>query len=1275
MALDRNARNKLLARLKEAWGSNPRSAGGEHALAGFDYQFLLILLKMVERWLALPADERHRTSILTEYLSDILDATELDRVIITQVKLTQSSGSVRAALDELWAIYQLALQETPALVPQLEFQIVSEQAELKDVGGSVQRWSPQSSPAPEVDAFRKAVHTGLVEAPRTKLLELLAGQLRSADPQLLVQRWLGMLIDAGSSSGFRRVAEDIWSDLWTLGRRPTTDALLGMLVQRLGDQLLGPASGDGLLLDNRELVRLRDRVDWERYLRRGALLAEIDTIARREGMVWIVGPPGSGKTYLLVALGQAVGARYTSLKRKSLAQVTAQLVGQRAGLRIGKPVLALTEAEALAALQDELASGKVTFLLDDADQNLMVAEAIAGLEAAGGAILFAARTLPPPSLAQMATMVVPPLSRAETAQFLKLFGALLPPGQFEEVFHQSAGNALYLVCVSAQPIFPLPPDLEVYHQALFEALSPQQQELASLIALSRDHLRLADLHELLSATPAGPASPAESRQLLAGTRSTIGAESDGFRLFHPSYAAFIRAKLNAEGVATFYHLRLGELALRHGSTVAAAHHLSLAGDARADELLADAAFHAFIGGDLTEAQRLAERRAELAAERGDQDEEASAHLLIANILSEVGNPGESVARAERALLLWKEGPDSPGGLTTRAWLACLALARGEVDEALADMARLCELTRDRGDRLEGMISLNYSFALLRRLPRAALTAAQRALAIASAAGDGLGVSISMANIAAAYGQLDEHAMQAKFASEALAAARRNGHARAQAVALNNLATATRHLGDLDEAERLWREAIKVCHQHRFLEARLLGIACLGNTLKDRGDLVGAGAAYRESLEAARRLGLRHQEAFSLELLGRLSAAEQKHEEAVAFYEDALRLYPTDSDRVRLAAIYQALGYSYGELGRSEEAARGYAASGAHYERAEMFSDAVRGYFNAAKSSYDDRNASVGFDSSLAALRCALADADGSRAAQVLGEIPETVGAAEVAAAYLLAIDVLCAGPPSRTLETLLVGFVLLARRLPRERGRELLQEGLAAVASALAPDSPRPLANALALALMHAGEGMLTVEWLISTSEALASRIEPFYFHRSSEGHLGWTVGLGRRTCFAAQFLAVDEEPVARVALAIALLFHANDDHMVSLAGRFGPILESGWKVFVITQAGFETHVPEKIGELRTTGSMCSTVTESLAPRDEKPPPTFLILHDDYEATSDPARDPSNKSLPWLLLNMGRAFVNHFTRTRPGETPKLARACREMCEHVLVEFKVDEESP
>lgn len=235
--LDLETRSRLLDRLRRAWEQSPRASGGELALAGFDFQFLLFLLKLVERWVSLPEEERARTSIFTESVSDIVDLTSLETVVVTQVKLTQSSHNVRSALDELWEVYLLAWKETPELAPRLAFQIVSEQPELKDVERSIQGWKPVPPLEPQATQFRKAVRAEIVPEPRTGLLELLADRLKVPDPQRLIQRWLGMLLDAGDHRGLRRATEEVWSDLRRNANHWTTEALVQFLVHQRPESL------------------------------------------------------------------------------------------------------------------------------------------------------------------------------------------------------------------------------------------------------------------------------------------------------------------------------------------------------------------------------------------------------------------------------------------------------------------------------------------------------------------------------------------------------------------------------------------------------------------------------------------------------------------------------------------------------------------------------------------------------------------------------------------------------------------------------------------------------------------------------------------------------------------------------------------------------------------------------------------------------------------------------------------------------------------------------
>lgn len=147
-----------IERLQHAWQAEfeRRAMGGSSALSGFHYQFLVALHDTIRAWLDRPASERSRPKIFTECLSDILDRSSNDVILVTQVKRTRRSDSFQDALNELWSIYELALKTTPNLMPYLHFRVLSSNAKLKDYQSVVNQWYPNGQhPSGTVEVFRE----------------------------------------------------------------------------------------------------------------------------------------------------------------------------------------------------------------------------------------------------------------------------------------------------------------------------------------------------------------------------------------------------------------------------------------------------------------------------------------------------------------------------------------------------------------------------------------------------------------------------------------------------------------------------------------------------------------------------------------------------------------------------------------------------------------------------------------------------------------------------------------------------------------------------------------------------------------------------------------------------------------------------------------------------------------------------------------------------------------------------------------------------------------
>ena len=205
-----------LGHLKKKWSQKypRRISGGVAAVAGFHYQFLTYLLESVNAWLGLEY-EKDKPQVFTECISDIISSHKQNVVLITQVKITQSSKHIRDALSELWEINKLALEETPDLVKRLQFRILSARKGLKNVRRSIENWRPSHAELgdKELKDFQTRTQADIFSYPEDELLSLLANKLKARRPRETIQRWLGYLLRAGDKNNFESEAKNIWNEL------------------------------------------------------------------------------------------------------------------------------------------------------------------------------------------------------------------------------------------------------------------------------------------------------------------------------------------------------------------------------------------------------------------------------------------------------------------------------------------------------------------------------------------------------------------------------------------------------------------------------------------------------------------------------------------------------------------------------------------------------------------------------------------------------------------------------------------------------------------------------------------------------------------------------------------------------------------------------------------------------------------------------------------------------------------------------------------------------
>jgi len=295
-----------LDELRSAWEEfYPKQAkGGLLALSGFDYQFLLTLLKIVRQWKEASGAERQDPNtahkILAEAISDITESGTF--VTLTQVKQTLSDSAVSKALEELWKIFNLASERTPELVEHLRFIISGNNEEIKNDRNTddvIQGWGTKSKEkdSTTLAKFKARVSYELVSDPRTDLTTELGNLSRDEDTETTIGRWLGYLLQLGSGLSPERISALIWWELINDKSLEAFRATQARLLSRSRDRL----------------CVVRHTLGGSLSLPRTDLLSQLQASVLTKRITLLIGPSGSGKSALCKLAMQKNFQDYTRL--------------------------------------------------------------------------------------------------------------------------------------------------------------------------------------------------------------------------------------------------------------------------------------------------------------------------------------------------------------------------------------------------------------------------------------------------------------------------------------------------------------------------------------------------------------------------------------------------------------------------------------------------------------------------------------------------------------------------------------------------------------------------------------------------------------------------------------------------------------------------------------------------------------------------------------------------------------------------------------------------
>lgn len=696
------------------------------------------------------------------------------------------------------------------------------------------------------------------------------------------------------------------------------------------------------------LQSLHSEMEQSGFVERGAFLQMIQEKLMVNTKMLLVGDPGIGKTYLLGLLGKGINAIYISLRNKTTQQVCAYLANHLTQRRNQRAQNLFSEDEARSTLQQELANSRAILLIDDTDSNPSVAQMLFGLEFFGCHALFSTCSPHIGRTHQIEKIQVPPLISEEVVTFLHLHNIDLPPGEFQKLMTASQGNPLYLFYFRQRHISPLPKNLEMYQQALWERLLPLQQEALAFLAYSLKPLSVANLHNLLTASQP-QRTMMETKALLSSAVPFIHQREETYHFFHPRFSEHIRIELAHDGLSFHYHRLLGEYAMKEQQTVSAAYHFFHADDARMKDYLLPAAKIVLVQGNYLLTEQLLLKSLLFPCESTPEEiDDLDIYRPYEQCLSQLLRQIEQSHPRYRDVLIYQqrlqeniEKARSYGDTETRmaeraeilALLNELTLAlfnqpfsnlyqEDDIEQNLSmkekdskkyhqeAMVRYLlaqvylELGRYKDARREADLSIGlfkevdeegwkiiveqWSYLLLLEEGKAeeAIEALEHALKV-NILQDTYTIAILEMNLAYAYLQISRFRTGAEAAKRAFSLFKQLGDDRGVYTSLATLAGHIGQLGAYSLQKKYAEQIIRVATDQHWLRLRAVGLNVLAGALRNLGDPSTAQMCLEECIRISQEIGSVETEVLNIINLGNAFRDQNRETQAEQAYTEAL----------------------------------------------------------------------------------------------------------------------------------------------------------------------------------------------------------------------------------------------------------------------------------------------------------------------------------------------------------------------------------------------------
>lgn len=975
------------------------------------------------------------------------------------------------------------------------------------------------------------------------------------------------------------------------------------------------------------LNQLRKQLSEKKLISRKTIVEDICNLLDDHSQIIIYGDPGAGKTVILNEIAGAE-AVYLSIKGKSVDRVLRHLVKS-----FGVPYDDCDRDGIIDLIEGFLQHTSNFFLIDHCDNNQEIINTLVSIEKFDNKFIFSSRNRNIAGSFQIVDYQVLTFNEGEIMEFLEINQIDVDDLRLSDLITASQGNPLYLYYFANHQIKPLPAGLIEYESAIWRSLSAREREILSFVSVSVFPITLNVLRDSYISITQETCSPMMFTEMLSGIDFLLKRNESMNEIFHLSFRDFMLDELMAMGLVDSYRKIIGNACFAHNEIVHATILLLDIENEKIKPYIFGSAHSLYNIGYIDYAQRLLLCALKTYDAKHELYELGYAHYHLSNIYKDFSDFSNAYYHIDEAQKIFEIIDEEELLLAVLAFKAVYLAEEGKKKESLEIVNNIINSLQD--DQLQqalAFVNITKIYIYFNQY-KVGAEYGKKALEIFIELKDINGIQISILNYSACLANIEEEELATKYLEDLLESKNFSISQHVKAAILNNLTSCYRKSGDYEKAKQYCIESIRIVRKLGLNDKVAMNLLNLGNVYRDVKDYKRCEAIYRQGLKIAEDCNCTKEVGRAFELIANIYNAQDKYLEAKEAAINSIKASSLVRDDFRIAESYIEKANANKKLGLIKEYVDDLNNAIIHYLN-ENFSDKAIFYLfemtNIAKK--NELKSSV--DESIRLIKEVI---DNFEQIDILGlidnlkessETVDNINAIEIMEKilrkYILDENNLNIAYP-------FIYFVTLCKKELDKGGKDRYCMLLNSIEAEISNNNKLMILLAV---LIEQSNYLLEFKEVEKIIEDLVKSIDGLYYREKSDGTGIFTICWEKNVII--QILSTRQDITEfKIALSMSLILKAREEYIVSRIKNFN---EDSLEIYVLNHDTFVSEIQEISDEL-----FFEPVSAVFGERVGYDIAVPIILCKNYMERSDFVTSEDNKAFVWILMNLYRVLISHFS--------------------------------